>query len=84
MTLHDEKVEGTPLLIKVMEKGKTLHKLPSLEQIRNSALQNLSKLPEKYKQLRKAPRYPVALSPNLKKILKELSRIFILAKNSSL
>ncbi len=73
IALHDEKVEGTPLLIKVMEKGKIVHKLPSLEQIRNNGLQNLSKLPEKCKQLRKAPRYPVILSPNLKKILKELS-----------
>jgi len=73
IALHDEKAEGTPLLIKVMEKGKIVHKQPSLEQIRDNGLQNLSKLPEKCRQLRKAPRYPVALSPNLKKILKELS-----------
>ncbi len=73
IALHDEKIEGTPLLVKVMEKGEIVHRLPSLEQIRNNALRNLSKLPDKYKQLRKAPRYPVNLSPNLKKILKELT-----------
>ncbi len=73
IALHDEKVEGTPLLVKVMEKGRIVRKLPSLEQVRNNALENLARLLGKYKQLRKAPRYPVILSPDLKKILKELT-----------
>ena len=73
IALHDEKVEGTPLLAKVMEKGQIVHRLPSLEQIRNNALENLSRFPGKYKRLRKAPRYHVVLSPNLKKTLKKLT-----------
>jgi len=73
IALHDEKVEGKPLLVKVMEKGEIVYDLPPLEKIRKKALENLSKLPEKYKRLRDAPRYPVAQSPRLKKLLKELT-----------
>ena len=31
IALSDEKVQGEPLLVKVMEKGKLIYKLPSLE-----------------------------------------------------
>jgi len=74
IALHDEKVEGKPLLTKVMEKGEIVCTLPTLEQIRKNALENLSSLPERYKRLKGAPRYPVALSPRLKTILKDLTR----------
>jgi len=73
IALHDEKVEGTPLLAKVMEHGEMVYRLPTLAQIRKNASENLSKLPEKYKRLRGAARYPVAISPSLKKILKDLT-----------
>jgi len=71
--LHDEEVEGRPLLVKVMDKGEIVYKLPTLERVREIALEQLSKLPEKYKRFKNAPRYPVVLSPRLKKMLKELS-----------
>jgi nicotinate phosphoribosyltransferase len=74
IALHDEKVEGTPLLTKVMDKGEIVCTLPTLEQIRKNASQNLSKLPERYKRLKKASRYRVVLSPHLKRILKDLKR----------
>jgi len=74
IALHDEKVEGTPLLMKVMEHGETVCRLPTLAQIRKNALENLSRMPEKYKRLRGAARYPVVLSPRLKRILKDLTR----------
>jgi len=72
ISLHDESVEGTPLLVKVMEKGKIVYRLPKLEGIRENALENLSRLPDKYKRLERAPRYPVVVSPRLKNLLKEL------------
>jgi len=72
IALHDESVEGTLLLVKVMEKGKIAHRLPKLIEIRENALENLSRLPDKYKQLKRAPRYPVVVSPHLKNLLKEL------------
>jgi len=73
IALHNERVEGEALLVKVMEKGEMVYSLPTLEEIRERALENLSKLPEKYKKLRNAPRYAVVLSPRLKKMLKELT-----------
>jgi nicotinate phosphoribosyltransferase len=72
IALEDEKINGEPLLVKVMEKGKIVYDLPSLEKIRKRALESLSKLPEKYKKLKGAPRYPVELSLELKKLMKKL------------
>jgi nicotinate phosphoribosyltransferase len=74
IALEDEKVDGEPLLIKVVEKGKVVYDFPTLEEIRERALENLSRLPEKYKRLRNAAKYPVELSPKLKKLIRELRR----------
>ncbi len=73
IALEDERMKGEPLLIKVMEYGKIVYELPSLEEIRKRALDNLSRLPEKYKKLKDAPHYPVELSVGLKKLMKELT-----------
>ena len=73
--LEDEKIVGEPLLIKIMENGEVVYDMPTLEEIRTFALKNLSDIPEKYKKLRKAPLYPVELSPRLKEMQKELSKL---------
>jgi len=73
IALEGEEVGGEPLLVKVMEKGKIVHDMPSLEEIRKRALDNLARLPEKYKRLRGAAKYPVRLSPKLRKLIRELS-----------
>lgn len=72
ITLEDEKMEGEPLLVKFMEKGKLTKKLPELRDIRNTAAENLAKLPEQYKKLTNAPPYPVELSPKLRTLIREL------------
>jgi nicotinate phosphoribosyltransferase len=74
IALASEKVEGDPLLVKVMEKGKMTYDLPSLEKIRTTAAENLSKLPDDYKALTGAPVYPVELSRNLLNLVKTLKR----------
>jgi nicotinate phosphoribosyltransferase len=74
IALANEKVQGEPLLVKVMEKGKLIYNLPSLEEIRAAAAENLSKLPEDYKALTGAPVYPVELSKNLQNLIKTLKR----------
>ena len=74
IALADEKMQGEPLLVKVMEKGKLIYKLPSLGNIRAAAAENLSKLPEEYKALTGAPVYPVELSRNLLNLVKTLKR----------
>jgi nicotinate phosphoribosyltransferase len=74
IALANEKVQGEPLLVKVMEKGKLIYNLPSLDEIRATAAENLSKLPEDYKVLTGAPVYPVELSRNLQNLIKTLKR----------
>jgi len=73
IALDNEKVEAEPLLIKVMDKGQIIYDLPTLEAIRERALENLSKLPMKYKRLKTAFHYPVELSSGLKKMINELT-----------
>jgi len=73
IALDDEKVEGEPLLVKVMWKGKITYNPIPLEAIREKALENLSNLSEKYKKLKNAPRYSVKLSPKLKKAMTKLA-----------
>lgn len=71
--LSNEKVEGEPILAKAMENGSIVFRLPSLEEIRENALRNLSQLPSMYKKLRNAPLYPVELSFQLRKMKKALT-----------
>ncbi len=74
IALTDEKVNGEPLLVKVMEKGKIVYDLPSLAEIRATAAENLSKLPVKYKKLTNAPPYTVELSQDLKNLIRNLKK----------
>ena len=69
IALADERAEGEPLLVKVMENGNLSYNLPSLEKIRTAASKNLSALPEEYKTLINAPIYPVELSQDLQKLI---------------
>jgi nicotinate phosphoribosyltransferase len=74
IALDAEKVNGEPLLVKVMEKGEITYDLPALDEIRAAAARNLSKLPEKYKTLTGAPEYPVELSQNLERLIRKLKK----------
>jgi nicotinate phosphoribosyltransferase len=72
IALADEKVAGEPLMVKVMEKGELVYDFPSLSEIRATAAENVSQLPEKYKKATGAPEYPVALSQELKNLIRKL------------
>jgi nicotinate phosphoribosyltransferase len=78
LALEDEGVRGAPLLSKVMEKGKSIYSSPSIEEIRKFTQDNLLRLPEKYKKLKKARKYPVIISRGLKlhtkKVLKTIKQ----------
>ncbi|MGD0643297.1 MAG: nicotinate phosphoribosyltransferase [Candidatus Bathyarchaeia archaeon] len=74
IALANERVEGESLLVKVMEKGKLIYSVPSLDEIRATAAENLSKLPKDYKALSGAPVYPVELSRNLQNLIKTCKR----------
>jgi len=71
--LETEKVNGESLLTKVVESGKVTYDLPPLKDVRQVTLKNLSDLPDKYKRLDSAPRYPVELSIELEKIKNQLT-----------
>lgn len=71
--LEDEKIGGEPLLKRVMENGKIVCGVPTLREMRNATLKNLSELPDKYKKLTHAPLYPVVLSHELSKIKDQLT-----------
>jgi nicotinate phosphoribosyltransferase len=74
IALVDEKVKGEPLLTKVMEKGKITYDLPSLDEIRATAAENLSKLPAEYKRLTNSQPYTVELSRDLENLIKNLEK----------
>jgi nicotinate phosphoribosyltransferase len=74
ITLADENADGEPLLVKVMEQGMLTYKLPSLIQIRETAAENLAKLPKKYKELTNASVYPVELSDKLLNLIEALKQ----------
>jgi len=74
IALASEPVQAEPLLVKVMEKGKVSYELPSLNEIRATAAENLSRLPDRYKVLTNAPIYTVELSKNMQNLIKTLKR----------
>lgn len=61
----------TPLLRKVMEHGRLLHPLPSLDESRRYFLAEFARLPQAYKALRAPLRYPVHLTPTLERFQHE-------------
>jgi nicotinate phosphoribosyltransferase len=66
LALREERIEGgAPLLEKVMEGGRLLRPHPALAELRERFREAFGRLPEPYKALREAPRYPVRLSPGL-------------------
>jgi nicotinate phosphoribosyltransferase len=74
IALANEKRKGEPLLVKVMENGRITYDLPSLNEIRATALESLSRLPARYKKLTDAPTYPVELSRALEDLIRKLRR----------
>jgi nicotinate phosphoribosyltransferase len=73
VALEGERIEGQKLLLKIIENRKLVYDIPSLEETRRFMLRDLSELPEKYRNLKEAPTYPVELSPKLGKIKNQLT-----------
>ncbi len=66
--LDKEKTGGKPLLIKVMDAGRITYKFPSLEKIKALLEGGLSRFPEAIKDVYCRYKYPVVISPRLKKL----------------
>jgi nicotinate phosphoribosyltransferase len=74
IALADEKLEAEPLLIPVMEDGRITYELPSLNEVRSAAEENLSRLPEQFKKLTNPQAYSVDLSKALDDLVQTLTR----------
>jgi nicotinate phosphoribosyltransferase len=61
----------TPLLEKIMENGRLLHPLPSLDDSRTLFRSEFARLPDVYKALQAPAVYPVRLSPTLARFQEE-------------
>lgn len=72
--LEKEKINGTPLLIKVVDKGRIIYKAPSLKEIRLKTKNNLLKFPDRLKAVYPQYQYPVEISSGLKKLTLTLSQ----------
>jgi nicotinate phosphoribosyltransferase len=73
LSLRDEEApRSEPLLQKVMEKGTTIGSYPTLMEIRERFLDELNRLAEPIKAIRKPAVYAVELSPRLKALKAEI------------
>jgi nicotinate phosphoribosyltransferase len=77
IALSDEKVNGEPLLVKVIERGKLIEGFPTINEIRVKAADNLSKLPAEFKALTNAPVYSVELSQKLQNLIETTKSLLI-------
>jgi nicotinate phosphoribosyltransferase len=74
LALEDEKQpdRGTPLVTKIMSKGKLVYTLPNIHSIRDRTAKELQTLPAKYKRLEGSEKSPVKLSPALQELANSL------------
>lgn len=73
--LKDENVEGSPLLVKVMEAGERLVPADSLETIRIRFKENLAYLPDDLYSFNKHHNYPVTISSSIRTLAKEIDSV---------
>ena len=73
LALHNERVNGRPLLIKAMDKGELIYEFASIEKIRQRCASSLKRLSTGHKRLTGAQKYPVKIGHGLKKLTKSLT-----------
>ena len=72
--LEKEKINARPLLIKVVDKGKVIYKPPALDTTRKRVKNNLSRFHEEIREVYSKYKYPVIISPQLKKLRQSLAQ----------
>jgi nicotinate phosphoribosyltransferase len=63
---------GEPLLIEVLNRGRSVYTFPRLSDVRKRALENISRLPSDFKNLNNSPPSPVVLSEQLQTLSESL------------
>ena len=71
--LEKEKIRAEPLLIKVVQKGRIIYRLPSVDKIRISVKNILPRFPQEMRETYSRYEYPVIISPQLKKLRRTLA-----------
>ena len=71
---NEDLQEGEPLLVPVILKGELVYSFPDMAAMQARAQAELTRLPEPYKRLTDAEKYPVVLSPGLKDLLEKLTQ----------
>ena len=71
---NEDLQEGEPLLVPVILKGELVYSFPDMAAMQARAQAELTRLPEPYKRLTDAEKYPVVLSPGLKDLLEQLTQ----------
>jgi len=64
--------DAFPLLEEIMREGRVVTPLPTLEEIRERARENVRRLPEAYRRLRGAAEYPVTWSERLQELRQQV------------
>ncbi|MBO3769017.1 MAG: nicotinate phosphoribosyltransferase [Candidatus Brockarchaeota archaeon] len=75
--LSTEHLKGEKKLVRIFENGELVYRLPSLDEIREKAQTELSKLPEEYKKIRNPATYPVEISEELIKLTEKIKRSIV-------
>ncbi|MFB3925791.1 MAG: nicotinate phosphoribosyltransferase [Syntrophales bacterium] len=76
ITIEGDRLEGTPLLVKVMEKGRRIPAECDLKKIREFAGAQMKSLPEHLRRLATIPAYPVEISAALSDLQESMEGIF--------
>ena len=71
---NEDLQEGEPLLVPVILKGELVYSFPDMAAMQARAKTELARLPEPYKRLTDAEKYPVVLSPGLETLLEQLTQ----------
>ena len=71
---NEDPQDGEPLLVPVIRKGELVYSFPDSVEMQAKARAELTRLPEPYKKLTDAEKYPVVLSPGLKDLLAQLTQ----------
>ncbi len=70
--LHDEALEGEPLLVPVMRNGRRIAPLPELAAVRRYCLEQLQRLPPGLRELDEKHPYPVSVSDGVRALAQEV------------
>ncbi|MCX6992733.1 MAG: nicotinate phosphoribosyltransferase [Kiritimatiellaeota bacterium] len=74
VALHDEQIAGVPLMTLAVKNGRRVRPKPALERIRDYALGEVAKLPNKFKGIDVPSSYPVETAPALKALIATLMK----------